>query len=54
MSRFDGLDGAALDRHVTGNYGQDQYRDEVEEEFDDQEPEGEVEGRFIDESDRQR
>jgi len=25
------LDPVALDRHITGNYGQDQYRDELDE-----------------------
>lgn len=30
-----GLDGAKLDRHITGNYGQDRERDEVEYDPDD-------------------
>ena len=30
MSDFIGIDGPALDRHITGNYGEDQFQGSIE------------------------
>ena len=30
MSNYGQLDGAALDRHITGNYGEDQFKGSIE------------------------
>lgn len=44
---YDGLDGAKLDRHITGNYGQDRERDEPDEvEYDEEDFDHDEDGGY--------
>lgn len=44
MSEWGHLDRVALDRHITGHYGEDQFRDDDPDEEDYEEPEPDLSG----------